>query len=92
MVVALLLSVGVLAVFGFIATSSLRELLTDMEQYEKRLKVLGEQATKLLDRHGADLLTTQLELAVRARRRPPSARMRALTQPALAPSSSLQPA
>mmetsp|Transcript_44462 Transcript_44462/g.85049 ORF Transcript_44462/g.85049 Transcript_44462/m.85049 type:complete len:383 (-) Transcript_44462:303-1451(-) len=62
-VVALLLSVGLLAVFGFITVSSLRELLTDMEQYEKRLKVLGQQATKLLDRHGADMLTTQLELA-----------------------------
>lgn len=37
-VVALLLSVGLLAVFGFITVSSLRELLTDMEQYEKRLK------------------------------------------------------
>ena len=62
--VALLLSVGCMAVFGFILISSLRELVTDMEQYEKRLKVLGAQATKLLDRHGADLLTTQLELAV----------------------------
>jgi len=62
-VVALLLSVGCMAVFGFILISSLRELVTDMEQYEKRLKVLGAQATKLLDRHGADLLTTQLELA-----------------------------
>jgi predicted PurR-regulated permease PerM len=64
-VMALLLSVGCMAVFGFILISSLRELVTDMEQYEKRLKVLGAQATKLLDRHGADLLTTQLELAVR---------------------------
>lgn len=62
-VVALLLSVGCMAVFGFILISSLRELVTDMEQYEQRLKVLGAQATKLLDRHGADLLTTQLELA-----------------------------
>ena len=25
-----------------------------MEQYEKRLKLLGAQATKLLDRHGAE--------------------------------------
>lgn len=33
------------------------------------MQVLGAQATKLLDRHGADLLTTQLELAVRERQR-----------------------
>jgi hypothetical protein len=44
-----------------------QELVSDMEHYEKRLKTLGEQATKLLDRHGADLLTTQLELAVRTK-------------------------
>lgn len=41
-VVALLLSVGSMAVFGFILISSLRELVTDMEQYEQRLKVLIE--------------------------------------------------
>ena len=41
-----------------------QELVIDMEHYEKRLKSLGEQATKLLDRHGAALLSTQLELAV----------------------------
>mmetsp|Transcript_36374 Transcript_36374/g.61307 ORF Transcript_36374/g.61307 Transcript_36374/m.61307 type:complete len:386 (+) Transcript_36374:111-1268(+) len=62
-VLALLMSVGLIAVFGFIMISSVKELVSDMEHYEKRLKTLGEQATKLLDRHGADLLTTQLELA-----------------------------
>ena len=45
-----------------------QELVSDMEHYEKRLKNLGEQATKLLDQHGADLLNSQLELAVRCTR------------------------
>uniref|UniRef100_A0A7S0REL5 AI-2E family transporter n=1 Tax=Pyramimonas obovata TaxID=1411642 RepID=A0A7S0REL5_9CHLO len=61
--IALLISVGIIAVFAFIMISSVKELVSDMEHYEKRLKKLGEEASKLLDQHGADLFTTQLELA-----------------------------